>query len=49
MQEYCFIYNIGGFKGVVYEFSVLAMIGAIGATYYLVNIPEVGGITTLLA
>jgi len=43
---------VGGFKGVVYTDFLLffvAMIGAIGAAYYLVNIPEVGGLNSLLA
>lgn len=43
---------MGGFKGVVYTDFLLffvAMAGAIGAAVYLVNIPEVGGITALLA
>ncbi len=43
---------IGGFKGVVYTDFLLffvAMAGAIGAAYYLVNIPEVGGLDALLA
>ena len=43
---------IGGFKGVVYTDLILffvAMGGAIGAAYYLVNLPEVGGIESLLA
>jgi Na+/proline symporter len=43
---------LGGFKGVVYTDFVLffvAMGGAIGAAFYLVNIPEVGGIQNLLA
>jgi Na+/proline symporter len=43
---------LGGFKGVVYTDFILffvAMVGAIGAAYYLVNIPEVGGIEALLA
>ena len=43
---------IGGFKGVVYTDVILffvAMGGAIGAAYYLVNLPEVGGIQALLA
>ena len=42
---------IGGFKGVVYTDVILffvAMGGAIGAAYYLVNLPEVGGIQALL-
>jgi Na+/proline symporter len=43
---------LGGFKGVVYTDFLLffvAMGGAIGAAWYLVNIPEVGGITNLMA
>ncbi|MFS4415547.1 sodium:solute symporter family protein [Maribacter sp. 2307ULW6-5] len=43
---------LGGFKGVVYTDFLLffvAMAGAIGAAYYLVNIPEVGGINSLMA
>ena len=43
--------TLGGFKGVVYTDFILfftAMAGAIGAAYYLVNIPEVGGIQALL-
>jgi len=43
---------LGGFKGVVYTDFLLffvAMAGAVGAAYYLVNIPEVGGIEALLA
>ena len=42
---------LGGFKGVVYTDFVLffvAMGGAIGAAYYLVNVPEVGGIESLM-
>ena len=42
---------LGGFKGVVYTDFILffvAMGGAIGAAYYLVNIPEVGGIEALM-
>lgn len=42
---------LGGFKGVVYTDFLLffvAMSGAIGAAYYLVNIPEVGGIEALV-
>lgn len=42
---------LGGFKGVVYTDFILfftAMIGAIGAAYYLVNLPEVGGIESLI-
>ncbi len=43
---------LGGFKGVVYTDFLLffvAMAGAIGAAYYLVNIPEVGGIEALIS
>ncbi|WP_435264058.1 sodium:solute symporter family protein [Tenacibaculum sp. nBUS_03] len=42
---------IGGFKGVVYTDFLLffvAMIGAIGAAWYLVNLPEVGGLKNLV-
>ncbi len=42
---------LGGFKGVVYTDFLLffvAMAGAIGAAYYLVNIPEVGGIQAII-
>ncbi|NJB71424.1 Na+/proline symporter [Saonia flava] len=42
---------LGGFKGVVYTDFLLffvAMAGAIGAAYFLVNIPEVGGMKALL-
>ncbi len=43
---------LGGFKGVVYTDFLLffvAMSGAIAAAFYLVNIPEVGGIQALMA
>jgi len=43
---------LGGFKGVVYTDFLLffvAMGGAIGAAYYLVNLPEVGGIEAIMA
>jgi SSS family solute:Na+ symporter len=43
---------LGGFKGVVYTDFLLffvAMAGAIGAAYYLVNLPEVGGINALMS
>ncbi len=43
---------LGGFKGVVYTDFLLffvAMGGAVGAAYYLVNIPEVGGLEALMA
>lgn len=42
---------LGGFKGVVYTDFLLffvAMSGAIGAAYYLVNMPEVGGIEAMM-
>jgi len=42
---------LGGFKGVVYTDFLLffvAMTGAIGAAFYLVNIPEVGGIQAVI-
>jgi len=42
---------LGGFKGVVYTDFILffvAMVGSIGAAYYLINIPEVGGIEALI-
>ncbi len=43
---------LGGFKGVVYTDFLLFFVarsGAIGAAYYLVNLPEVGGIASLMA
>ena len=43
---------VGGFRGVIYTDFVLffvAIVGAVGAAYYLVNIPEVGGLQALLA
>lgn len=43
---------VGGFRGVVYTDFLLffvAIAGAIGAAYYLVNIPEVGGIDKLIS
>ncbi|MFV0573050.1 MAG: sodium:solute symporter family protein [Xanthomarina gelatinilytica] len=42
---------LGGFKGVVYTDFILfftAMAGALGAAYYLVGLPEVGGLEALL-
>ena len=42
---------LGGLRGVIYTDFVqfgLAMIGAIGAAYVVVNLPEVGGVTALL-
>ena len=44
--------TIGGFKGVVYTDFILffaAMAGGIGAAYYCVNLPEVGGMQSLMA
>jgi SSS family solute:Na+ symporter len=43
--------TMGGFKGVVYTDFLLffvAMAGSIGAAYYLVNIPEIGGVQALI-
>lgn len=43
--------TIGGFKGVVYTDFLLffvAMGGSVAAAYYLVNIPEVGGLHALI-
>ena len=43
---------VGGFRGVIYTDFVLffvAIAGAVGAAYYLVTIPEVGGLQALLA
>lgn len=42
---------LGGFRGVIYTDFLLffvAMAGAIGAAYYLVNLPEVGGLAAML-
>jgi len=42
---------LGGFKGVVYTDFLLffvAMVGSIGAAYYVVNLPEVGGLHALM-
>ncbi|MCH7525162.1 MAG: Na+:solute symporter [Bacteroidetes bacterium] len=42
---------LGGFRGVVYTDFILfftAMAGAIGAAYYLVGLPEIGGLEALL-
>ncbi len=44
--------TVGGFRGVVYTDFILffaAMAGSIGAAYYLVNLPEIGGITKLIS
>ncbi len=46
-----FFSALGGFKGVVYTDFLLffvAMIGAIGAAYFCVNLPEVGGVENLI-
>lgn len=43
--------TMGGFKGVVYTDFILfftAIIGGVGAAYYCVNLPEVGGLESLL-
>ena len=43
---------LGGFKGVVYTDLILffvAMVGSIGASYYLINLPEVGGLSNLIS
>jgi len=43
--------TMGGFKGVVYTDFLLffvAMVGSSGAAYYLVNMPEIGGIQALI-
>jgi len=43
--------TMGGFKGVVYTDFLLffvAMIGSVGAAYYLVNIPEIDGVQALI-
>ena len=43
--------TLGGFKGVVYTDFILfftAIIGGVGAAYYCVNLPEVGGLENLL-
>ncbi len=42
---------LGGFRGVVYTdlfLFFLAMVGAIGAAYYIINLPEIGGLTAML-
>ena len=42
----------GGFKGVVYTDFILfftAMAGAIGSAYYIINLPEIDGLTSLLS
>ena len=44
--------TIGGFKGVVYTDFILffvAMAGALGAAVYIVGLPEVGGISSLVS
>jgi len=43
---------LGGFRGVVFTDFVLffvAIAGAIGAAYYLVNLPEIGGLENLIS
>jgi len=42
---------LGGFRGVVYTdlfLFFLAMIGAVGAAYYIVNLDQIGGLTAML-
>lgn len=44
--------SLGGFRGVIYTDFVLffvAIVGAVGASYYLVNLPEVGGLSNLIS
>jgi Na+/proline symporter len=44
--------TVGGFKGVVYTDFLLffvAMVGSVWAAYYLVNIPEIGGVQALIS
>ncbi|WP_024770313.1 sodium:solute symporter family protein [Aquimarina macrocephali] len=44
--------SLGGFRGVIYTDFVLffvAIVGAVGASYYLVNLPEVGGLSNLVS
>ncbi|MGB4960233.1 MAG: sodium:solute symporter family protein, partial [Saprospiraceae bacterium] len=44
--------SLGGFKGVIYtDFFqfVIAMIGMVWASIYIVNMPEIGGLTNLLS
>ena len=44
--------TVGGFKGVVYTDFILfftAMFGSIASAYYLINLPEIGGIEALLS
>ena len=43
---------LGGFKGVVYTDLILffvALVGSIGAAYYLINLPEIGGLNNLIS
>jgi len=43
---------LGGFRGVVFTDFILffvAIAGAIGAAYYLVNLPEIGGLENLIS
>lgn len=43
---------LGGFRGVVYSDLLLffvAMIGSIGAAYYVINLPEIGGLNALFS
>ena len=44
--------SLGGLKGVLFTDFVqfiIAMVGSIWATFYIVNLPEIGGLSTLLS
>ncbi len=46
-----FFSTMGGFKGVVYTDFILffvAIVGSVGAALYIVNMPEIGGIKSLI-
>ena len=46
-----FFSTMGGFKGVVYTDFILffvAMLGSVGAALYIINMPEIGGIKSLI-
>ncbi len=46
-----FFSTMGGFKGVVYTDFILffvAMVGSVGAALYIINMPEIGGIKSLI-
>ena len=47
-----FFSTVGGFRGVVYTDFILffvAMAGSVGAAFYIVNMPEIGGIGSLIS